>query len=81
MNSLESVTTFFGWTAVINIGLLAFSSLMVIVARDAIARIHGRMFAVEPAELPLTYFRYIAQFKIMVIIFSVTPYIALKLMA
>ena len=81
MYSHEAITTFFGWTAVINIALLFFSSFVVILARDAISRIHGKMFGLDPAKLSLAYFRYIAQFKIIVIVFSLTPYIALRFMA
>ncbi len=81
MNSLEAITAFFGWTTVINIVLLTISSIMVIAARESIARLHGRMFGLESADLSRAYFQYIGQYKIAFIVFSLTPYIALKLMA
>ena len=81
MNSLETLTTFFGWTTVINFVLLGVSSIMVIAMRGWISRIHGRMFGLETADLSRAYFQYIAQYKIAIIIFSLTPYAALKLMA
>ena len=80
MNSLEAVTTFFGWTTVINFALLIFSSIAVVAARGAISRIHGRMFGLEPVDLSQAYFQYLAQYKIAIIVFSLAPYIALKLM-
>jgi hypothetical protein len=81
MNSLEAVTAFFGWTTVINLVLLFVSSIMVITTRGAISRIHGKMFGLETADLSRAYFQYIAQYKIAIIVFSLTPYIALKIMA
>ena len=81
MNSLEAITTFFGWTTVINFALLFVSSITVIAARESIARLHGRMFGLESVDLSRAYFQYIAQYKIAIIVFSLTPYIALKLMA
>ena len=81
MNSLETITAFFGWTTVINFVLLGFSSIIVISARGAISRMHGNMFGLETADLSRAYFQYIAQYKIAIIVFSLTPYIALKLMA
>lgn len=81
MNSLESITAFFGWTTVVNFVLLFISSIIVITAREAISRIHGSMFGLETADLSHAYFQYIAQYKIAIIVFSLTPYIALKLMA
>ena len=81
MNSLETLTTFFGWTTVVNLVLLFISSIVVITARGTISRIHGSMFGLETADLSRAYFQYIAQYKIVFIVFSLTPYIALKLMA
>jgi hypothetical protein len=81
MNSLEAVTAFFGWTTVINFVLLFVSSIMLITTRRSISRIHGRMFGLESADLSRAYFQYIAQYKIAIIVFSLTPYIAFKLMA
>jgi hypothetical protein len=81
MNSFEAITAFFGWTTVINFALLFVSSITVVAARESIARLHGSMFGLESADLSRAYFQYIAQYKIAIIIFSLTPYIALKLMA
>ena len=81
MNSLEAVTSFFGWTTAINFVLLFVSSIMMITMRRAISRIHGRMFGLETTDLSRAYFQYLAQYKIAIIVFSLTPYIALKCMA
>ena len=81
MNTLEAVTAFFGWTTVINVVLLFVSSIMVITVRGAISRIHGRMFGLETADLSRAYFQYIAQYKIAIIVLSLTPYIALRIMS
>ena len=79
MNLLNAVTAFFGWTTVINFALLAVSTILVVSMRGSIARMHGRMFGLESADLSRAYFQYIAQYKIAIIVFSLTPYIALKL--
>lgn len=81
MISLDAVTTFFGWTTVINFVLLTVSTIGVIAMRGFISRIHGNMFGLEPVDLSRAYFQYIAQYKIAIIVFSLTPYVALKLMA
>lgn len=81
MFTLELITAFFGWTTVINVVLLLFSTIVVVAARGAISRIHGGMFGLESADLSRAYFQYLGQYKIAVIVFSLTPYIALKLIA
>ena len=81
MNTLEAVTAFFGWTTVINFVLLFVSSIMVITIRGAISKIHGRMFGLKTADLSRAYFQYLAQYKIAIIVLSLTPYIALRIMS
>lgn len=79
MFTLDTLTAFFGWTLVINVTFLLFSTIGVVSARGFISRIHGGMFGLESADLSRAYFQYLAQYKIAIIIFSLTPYIALKL--
>ncbi len=80
MNSLDAITTFFGWTTIINFVLLTVSTAAIVAMRVTISLMHGRMFGLESADLSRAYFQYIAQYKIAIIVFSLTPYIALKLM-
>ena len=58
MNSIETLTTFFGWCTVINVIALAITSIMLMLMRNFIPGIHGRMFGVNKEDLPLTYVQY-----------------------
>jgi len=75
--TIETLRTFFGWCAVINIGLLMFSSIFVIVVRGAALRIHGKMFNLDEKYLLQAYFQWLAQYKIAIIVFNIVPYFAL----
>ena len=79
MELLDSVTNILGWCSVLNIGLLCGSALCVTLMRDTVMKIHARMFGVDEADLPGVYFRYLAQYKILVLIFNIVPYLALKI--
>lgn len=81
MNSIESLTTFFGWCSVISIGVLAFSSLGLVLLRGTISKLHARLFGLSEEDLARAYFQYLAQFKIAVIMFNLVPYLALRIMA
>ncbi len=81
MNNLDTLTTFIGWCTVINMGLLAVSTLAVITGQKTFSSIHARLFKLPASDLGGLYFSYIAGFKLLVIIFNLTPYIALRLMA
>jgi len=80
MNTINTMREFFGWCSVINIGLLCFSTVVVIAIRGTAVRIHEKMFALDEQSLLKAYFQYLAQYKIAIIIFCIVPYIALRLM-
>ena len=68
-----------GWCAVINIGLLIFSAIFVVSLRGPISRIHAKMFNLNESDISLAYFRYLAQYKIAIIVFNIIPYFALRI--
>ena len=75
----EILTTFFGWMTVINIVFLTLSSLMLMIMKDWVASLHGHLFGVEPAQVKQTIYSWLGAYKIMTLIFSLAPYLALRL--
>jgi hypothetical protein len=80
MNSLAIAATFFGWATLINMALLLIAVLAITFLRCPIAKIHSRLFGMSEAELAPLYFQYLANYKLLVIIFNLVPYVALKIM-
>ena len=79
MNTIQTITEFFGWCSVINIGLLLLASIILIFTRTLAAKIHGKMFELDEQYLSKVYFKFLAQYKLAIIVLNVTPYIALKI--
>lgn len=80
MTSIEAFITFFGWCSVINIGVLVFTTALLVFMKDAISGIHAKLFGVKQENLPLIYFRYLGHYKVAILVFNLVPYLALKLM-
>ena len=80
VNSIETLTTFFGWCTVINVVALAITSIMLMLMRNFISGIHGKMFGVNKEDLPLTYVQYLGNYKIAIIVLNIVPYIVLRIM-
>ncbi|MDF1741896.1 MAG: hypothetical protein P1U86_22235 [Verrucomicrobiales bacterium] len=80
MNSIPVLTSFLGWCLVLNIGLLMFSTIMITLCKTWITRIHAKLFQYNGDALGIEYFRYLANYKVLVIVFNLIPWIALKLM-
>ena len=80
MITVEIMIEFFGWCSIINIGILFLSALMVIVFRETLLRIHSKMYNLDDEILLKIYIQYLALYKILIIIFSIVPYFALKIL-
>ena len=80
MLTISKLTEFLGWASVTNVGLLILTFLVVTLLRSTILQIHSKMFGLSEEDLVRAYFQYMAQYKIVVLVFFLTPYVALKLM-
>ena len=78
---IHEITTFIGWCSVINVGILATTVVALVFMRNFASTIHEKMFGIDKAELPKMYFRYIANYKIAILILNIVPYLALKILA
>jgi len=80
MDTLEVVREFFGWCSVINIGLLILTTILLILLRGFASRMHAKMFSLDQSDVLGTYFQYLGQYKIAIIVFNIVPYFALLIM-
>ncbi len=81
MDSIETIREFLGWCSVINIGMLFISTIMLTIMRSWVVKIHASTTGVSEAELPRIYIEFLGNYKILIIIFNVVPYLSLRLMA
>jgi len=80
MMTLTQLTTFFGWVSVINAGLLIFAAMILVLMRGKVLSIHSRMLGIPESDLLPIYIQFLGNYKILLFVFSLAPYIALKLM-
>ncbi|MFT5260361.1 MAG: hypothetical protein ACI9J2_002352 [Saprospiraceae bacterium] len=80
MITLPQLTEFFGWAAILNIGLLVLTTLSIVLMKQTISALHSKLFGLNKEELPQVYFDYLARYKALSLVFSVVPYLSLKLM-
>ena len=81
MDTLDTWAAVLGWCTLINFAILLLGSLAVMTRRKQIGAIHGSMFGMEPRDLRPEYFRYLANYKLLVIVFNLVPYIAIRIVA
>ena len=81
MNSIETLATFFGLCAVINLGIILLGVLFFAVAHEWVGRISAKLFGVTNEEAKATFFRVFQQYRLALVVLNIVPYIALKIMA
>jgi len=79
--SYETLVAVFGWMTVLNFGLLILGTFVLTVMRQFVLGIHSRMLKLEEDDLNRAYVTWIANYKILVLVFCFTPYLALRLAA
>ena len=77
--TLENLREFLLWCMVINVGLLIFSSLMILALRNWVYPLHAKMFRLPEEKIASANYKFIAFYKILIIVFNVVPYIALRI--
>ena len=80
MITLSELTEFFGWASIINISFLFLAALSLVLMRDFIVSIHSKLLNISKEELPTLYFNYLANYKVVSLVFFLIPYISLKIM-
>ena len=80
MNTVESIRVFLGWCSVINIGLLTISTISIVIFRNQITLIHAKLFNLDKHYISRSYYKFIGQYKIVILVFNIVPYLALSIM-
>ena len=81
MDNLQTLTTCLGWCSGINVIALLVASLMLVLMRNFVAGIHGKMFGVSKEQISLVYVHYLANYKIAIIVLNSGPYGARMIMS
>ncbi|WP_366512317.1 DUF6868 family protein [Neptunomonas sp.] len=74
------IKQFFMWCTIINGALLILWSSIFILAPDIVYRIQNYVFPIPRTHFNITLYALIGLFKILFIVFSLTPYIALSVL-
>ena len=75
-----TLTQFFGWCFVINSAILLILTIVLVTCKGFVSRTHGKLFGIAEDNLVQSYFNFLSLIKIAIIVFNLTPYLALKLM-
>ncbi len=77
--TVEIIRDVLAWCAVINYALLLLWFLVFSLAHDWLYRVHGKWFTVPVDNFDAIHYAGMAFFKLCIFLFSLTPYLALRI--
>jgi len=78
---IELLTRFFMWCTILNFGFLIFSFLFLAFAKDFVYDLHTKWFAMPRETFNVVVYAFLGLYKIAWLVFSVTPWLALVIIA
>ena len=75
--TIESVREIFGWSTLINLGLLYWWFFFILFAHDWTYQLHSKWFKLSVDQFDSIHYVGMALFKIAILLFNLTPYLAL----
>lgn len=79
--TIQYLEEFFMWMTVINLGLIIFTAMMYMMAKEMIQRFHGKLFGLAPETISAFIYGYLGVYKIVFIVFVLVPWLSLKIMS
>jgi hypothetical protein len=76
--NIETLATFLGWCTLINYALLIVATLVYVAFRELMSGIYSKLFGLASEDFAREYLRYLAYYKILVIVFNLVPWIVLR---
>lgn len=75
----EIVRNVLGWSALINSAVLLVWFLFFVLAHDWMYRFHTRFFTLTAEKFDSTHYASMAFFKLLVVVFNLVPYLAMRI--
>ena len=78
--NIEMIREFLGWCTIINYGLMILAFLKVYVLRNTLAQFRQELFGLDEESVRRLQGQFFVNYQLVIIVFTLTPYIALSIM-
>jgi len=75
----QTLTSFFMWCSIINVGILFFLALIYLLAPNLAYRLQSKFISISRETFDIVFYSFIGFFKVVVLVFNVVPWIALRI--
>lgn len=75
---METAHSLLGHCLLINVGILIFWFVVYGLARELIAKFHGKIFRLAPEQMEAIHYGGMGLYKLLIIVFNLVPWLAMK---
>lgn len=81
MATIQTLTEFFGWCTILNIGIYMLTALALVTMQGWVYRFNAKLFGVSEHDFAPIAVQYLGHYKLAITILFFVPWAALKIMA
>ena len=74
---IQTLTSFFMWCSMINIGMLFFLAFIYMLAPNLTYRLQSKFIPISRETFDIVFYSFLGFYKVVVLVFNVVPWIAL----
>lgn len=74
---IQTLTSFFMWCSIINIGILIFLALIYMLVPNLAYQLQSKFIPISRETFDIVFYSFMGFFKVIVLVFNVVPWIAL----
>ena len=78
--NIETIREFLGWCTIINYGLMILAFLKVYALRNSLAQFRQELFVLDEESVRQLQGQFFVNYQLVIIVFTLPPYIALSIM-
>lgn len=76
---LGKIQEFLQWSLIVNLAIYIISIVLVLTLRDFMCKMHGKLFGLSEESVKKIVYLYFGIYKIIIISFNLTPWIAIQI--
>ena len=77
--TIDTIQAVLGWSTLINFSLLIWWAFFILLAPDWTYKMHSKFFSISKDTFNTVHYSGMAFFKLLVIVFNLAPYLALRI--
>ncbi|MDG2019136.1 MAG: hypothetical protein P8J25_06805 [Porticoccaceae bacterium] len=79
--TMAEITHFLGWCTLINLVILAVTTVAIVCFKSAMNSFYSRLLKLEANQVSDLFFRFLVHYEVAVLVLNIVPYTALKIIS